>query len=111
MNEKLAEEPPLRQFVKKRLDTFMALVVAANICVMVLMTQWAGRNSDVALGLEEEAWPFFSQEFFDGLEYVSEWCLHSFFCMSILFGMMIHDDPQCLSYFPAGYLQTWYEDA
>jgi len=70
MNEKLADEPPLRQFVKKRLDTFMALVVAANISVMVLMTQWAGRNSDVALGLEEEAWPFFSQEFFDGLEYV-----------------------------------------
>lgn len=70
MNEKLADEPPLRQFVKKRLDTFMALVVATNICVMVLMTQWAGRNSDVVLGLEEEAWPFFSQEFFDGLEYV-----------------------------------------
>ena len=77
MNEKLADEPPLRQFVKKRLDTFMAVVVSANISVMVLMTQWAGRNSDVVLGLEEEAWPFFSQEFFDGLEYVS-WCLRSF---------------------------------
>eukprot|EP00435_Cladocopium_sp_Y103_P037937 s78_g10.t1 len=70
MNEKLADEPPLRQFVKKRLDTFMAVVVSANICVMVLMTQWNGRNSDVALGLEEEVWPFFSQKFFDGLEYV-----------------------------------------
>ena len=34
----------------------------------VLMTQWAGRNADIALGIEKEPWPFFSQEFFDGLE-------------------------------------------
>lgn len=71
MNEKLeVEEAPLRQFVKKRLDTFMGAVVFTNITVMVVMTQWAGRNSDVELGLESEVWPFFSQEFFDSLEYV-----------------------------------------
>eukprot|EP00438_Fugacium_kawagutii_P024570 Skav223350 [mRNA] locus=scaffold200:446151:454511:+ [translate_table: standard] len=71
MNERLeVEEPPLRQFVKKRLDTFMGAVVFTNITVMVVMTQWAGRNSDVILELEREVWPFFTQEFFDGLEYV-----------------------------------------
>jgi len=71
MNEKLAsDESRLRIFVKTRLDTFMGAVVFANITVMALMTQWNGRNSDVVLNLADEAWPFFTQQFFDGLEYV-----------------------------------------
>eukprot|EP00434_Breviolum_minutum_P006598 symbB.v1.2.005825.t1/scaffold343.1/size224757/2 len=71
MNEKLAsDESRLRIFVKTRLDTFMGAVVFLNITVMALMTQWNGRNSDVALNLADEPWPFFTQQIFDGLEYV-----------------------------------------
>ncbi len=92
MNEKLAsDETQLRIFVKTRLDTFMGAVVFANITVMALMTQWSGRNSDVALDLADEAWPFFTQEFFDGLEYVSRWQRKNIFgiCYPYLLGEII----------------------
>ena len=80
MNEKLAsDESRLRIFVKTRLDTFMGAVVFLNITVMALMTQWNGRNSDVALNLADEPWPFFTQQIFDGLEYVSWWWFQIFF--------------------------------
>ncbi|CAJ1430520.1 unnamed protein product [Effrenium voratum] len=69
MTEKWAPEPPFRAFVRTRLDAYMGIVVMLNIFVMIVMTQWSGRNSEVKLGLAPEGWPWFTQQFFDLTEY------------------------------------------
>ena len=70
MKEKLAPDSRIKAFVKKGLDSIMGAVVAVNIGVMMLMTQWAGGNANVALGVGEQNWSWFTQEFFDSLEYI-----------------------------------------
>ncbi|CAK9024321.1 Sodium channel protein type 11 subunit alpha (NaN) (Sensory neuron sodium channel 2) (Sodium channel protein type XI subunit alpha) (Voltage-gated sodium channel subunit alpha Nav1.9) [Durusdinium trenchii] len=80
MNESIAPERPIKTFVKKRLDGYMGAVVAANIGMMILMTQWAGGNANFALNEASEPWPWFTQGLFDGCEYV----FYSLYLMDVL---------------------------
>lgn len=70
MSEKFIKEPPLKAFVKEKLDLPIGCVVLANVVLMIIHSQWVGRSTDVSLGLIESSETFFSEKFFDITEYI-----------------------------------------
>ena len=70
MSEKWIKDPPLKAFVKEKLDLPIGCVVLANVVLMIIHSQWVGISTDVSLGLIESSDTFFSQEFFDITEYI-----------------------------------------
>ena len=52
----------------------MALVVLANLCCIIAMTEWTVAQTDVALGLADKGWEGVSLETFEMFEYI-------FFCI------------------------------
>ncbi|CAE7470067.1 Scn11a [Symbiodinium natans] len=85
MYEKMQPEPPVKQFVKTRLDLYMGGVVFINMIFMVVMTQWTGSRAEASLGLIPEAWPFFTDTFFE----VAEYCFFALYLADVVFRIAV----------------------
>lgn len=70
MSEKWIKEPPLKAFVKEKLDLPIGCVVLANVVLMIIHSQWVGISTDVSLGIIESSETIFSEAFFDITEYI-----------------------------------------
>ncbi|CAE7380347.1 Scn10a [Symbiodinium microadriaticum] len=85
MSEKMQPEPPVKHFVKTKLDLYMGGVVLINMIFMVVMTQWTGSRAEASLGLIPDPWPFFTDAFFD----VSEYCFFSLYVADVVFRLLV----------------------
>ena len=70
MSEKWVKDPPIKAFVKEKLDLPIGCVVLANVVLMIIHSQWVGAATDATLGVTESSESIFSQQFFDITEYV-----------------------------------------
>ncbi|CAE7451133.1 CACNA1H, partial [Symbiodinium pilosum] len=70
VREKLRANQPFKAFVKKGLDSYMALVVLANLGCIIAMTEWTVSQTSEALGLPHTGWEGVSLETFEIFEFI-----------------------------------------
>mmetsp|Transcript_61573 Transcript_61573/g.144297 ORF Transcript_61573/g.144297 Transcript_61573/m.144297 type:complete len:550 (-) Transcript_61573:84-1733(-) len=70
VREKLRTDKPFKTFVKKSLDSYMAIVVLINLGCIIAATEWTVTQTSAILGLPHPGWEGISPQAFETMEYI-----------------------------------------
>ena len=85
MSEKWVKDPPMKAFVKEKLDLPIGIVVFVNVILMIIESQWVGGGTDVSLGLTESYDTFLTKAFFETTEY----CFFTIYLLDLVIRILV----------------------
>ena len=85
MTEKWVKDPPMKAFVKEKLDLPIGIVVLVNVVLMIIESQWVGGGTDVSLGLMESYDTFLTKAFFE----ISEYCFFTIYMLDLVIRILV----------------------
>jgi len=85
MSEKWVKDPPMKAFVKEKLDLPIGIVVLVNVVLMIIESQWVGGGTDVSLGLMESYDTFLTKAFFE----ITEYCFFTIYLLDLVIRILV----------------------